>query len=160
MVNSAYLEDDNMTDREMMQQAECWCHKCNENKLVNNIQFSMTRMILCPTCGNKRCPKASDHRLVCTESNDPNQQGSIYTTPPAAQPAHGDIRALKHRIHELEGEVIGYKRILEGVGTAAQRPWVGLTDEDLEFWTRELGQGELGKGVIRAVGDHLKEKNT
>ena len=42
----------------------------------------------------------------------------------------------------------------------AQRPWVGLTDEDLEFWTEELGQGELGKGVIRAVSDHLKEKNT
>jgi len=26
-------------------------------------------------------------------------------------PAPGDIRALKHRIHELEGEVIGYKRL-------------------------------------------------
>ena len=32
---------------------------------------------------------------------------------PAAQPEHGDIRALKYRIHELEGEVIGYKRMLE-----------------------------------------------
>ena len=29
------------------------------------------------------------------------------------EPAHGDIRALKYRIHELEGEVIGYKRIIE-----------------------------------------------
>lgn len=27
--------------------------------------------------------------------------------------APGDIRALKYRIHELEGEVIGYKRILD-----------------------------------------------
>jgi hypothetical protein len=41
-----------------------------------------------------------------------------------------------------------------------QRQWVGLTDEDLKFWTNELGQGELGRGVIRAVADHLKEKNT
>jgi hypothetical protein len=41
-----------------------------------------------------------------------------------------------------------------------KRPWVGLTDEDLEFWTEELGQGELGRGVLRAVADHLKEKNT
>ena len=24
----------------------------------------------------------------------------------------GDIRALKHRIHELEGELIGYKKIV------------------------------------------------
>ena len=42
---------------------------------------------------------------------------------------------------------------------AAQRQWVGLTDEDLEFWTGELGQGELGRGVIRAVANHLKERN-
>ena len=37
----------------------------------------------------------------------------VYTAPPAAQPEHGDIRALKYRIHELEGEVIGYKRMIE-----------------------------------------------
>lgn len=43
---------------------------------------------------------------------------------------------------------------------APKREWVGLTDEDLEFWTEELGQGELGRGVIRAVADHLKERNT
>ena len=34
------------------------------------------RMILCPTCGNKRCPHATDHRLDCTGSNDPGQAGS------------------------------------------------------------------------------------
>jgi hypothetical protein len=38
--------------------------------------------------------------------------------------------------------------------------WVGLTDEELEFYTEELGQGELGRGVLRAVDDFLKEKNT
>jgi hypothetical protein len=43
--------------------------------------------------------------------------------------------------------------------TPPQRTWVGLTDDDLEFWTNELGQGELGRGVIRAVADHLKELN-
>lgn len=35
-------------------------------------------MQLCPTCGNKRCPRASDHRLACTDSNEPGQEGSIY----------------------------------------------------------------------------------
>lgn len=64
---------------------KCWCHKCNENRLVNNIPFSMTRMIVCPTCGNKRCPKASDHRLDCTGSNETGQPGSVYTTPPQRQ---------------------------------------------------------------------------
>lgn len=40
-----------------------------------------------------------------------------------------------------------------------QREWVGLTDDDLDFWGGELGLGELGKGVLRAVDAHLKEKN-
>jgi hypothetical protein len=32
----------------------------------------------CERCGNKRCPHHSDHRLECTKSNDPGQQGSVY----------------------------------------------------------------------------------
>lgn len=49
----------------------CWCHKCNPNPWP-------ARMILCPDCGNKRCPKASDHNLACTNSNAPGQPGSVY----------------------------------------------------------------------------------
>ena len=48
----------------------CWCHKCNEGRLVNGIPFAATQMIVCPICGNKRCPHASDHALACTASND------------------------------------------------------------------------------------------
>jgi hypothetical protein len=36
----------------------------------------MTRMIVCPLCGNKRCPHASDHRNACTNSNESGQPGS------------------------------------------------------------------------------------
>lgn len=50
----------------------CWCHKCNPQG-----GFA-ARMILCPDCGNKRCPKASDHELACTNSNEPGQLGSVY----------------------------------------------------------------------------------
>jgi hypothetical protein len=32
----------------------------------------------CPTCGNKRCPSGTDHRLACTGSNEPGQPGSLY----------------------------------------------------------------------------------
>jgi hypothetical protein len=64
----------------------------------------------------------------------------LYTTPPAAQPEQVDCPRCGH--------------------VCSQRPWQGLTDDDLEFWTEELGQGELGRGVIRAVADHLKERNT
>jgi hypothetical protein len=42
----------------------------------------LDRMILCSECGNKRCPKATNHELQCTNSNAPNQAGSIYNTPP------------------------------------------------------------------------------
>lgn len=36
------------------------------------------RMVLCSICGNKRCPHATDHRLGCTNSNEPGQDGSKY----------------------------------------------------------------------------------
>lgn len=32
----------------------------------------------CKTCGNKRCPKATDCKLECTNSNKSGQEGSIY----------------------------------------------------------------------------------
>jgi hypothetical protein len=53
------------------QQAWC-CWKCIPKGVI------FTRMILCPDCGNKRCPKASDHELACTNSNAPGQPGSVY----------------------------------------------------------------------------------
>lgn len=39
-----------------------------------------SRMIVCPSCGNKRCPKATHHDNPCTNSNEPNQEGSSYQT--------------------------------------------------------------------------------
>jgi hypothetical protein len=94
-----------------------------------------------------------------------------FAAQPKQEPAHGDIRALKHRIHGLEGELIGYKKIIadleaerepvqkpaacrfchdargcwawqcyhcgeiddvqKPIPPAAQRPWVGLTEQDM-----------------------------
>jgi len=58
------------------------CHKCIEIFDIRGTVFgwllSNERMILCQTCGNKRCPKASDHELECTGSNEPGQPGSVY----------------------------------------------------------------------------------
>jgi len=45
---------------------------------------------------------------VMTDAN-----GRKYiTTEPLLHSPVGDIRALKHRIHELEGELLGYKKIV------------------------------------------------
>lgn len=59
------------------------CHKCIEKfdlkcPGVPTMSLSCGRMILCSECGCKRCPKASDHDLECTGSNEPGQPGSIY----------------------------------------------------------------------------------
>lgn len=55
------------------------CHKCLEGKTTeHSIPLSMTRMLLCPSCGNKRCPRATDHNLPCSGSNAVGQKGSIY----------------------------------------------------------------------------------
>ena len=68
--------------------ADCGnCHKCLEGKfddrfLPIKMPIAGTRMILCPVCGNKRCPKASNHELVCTGSNDTGQEGSVYKLHP------------------------------------------------------------------------------
>lgn len=33
----------------------------------------------CEKCGNKRCPHHSNHVLACTGSNEPGQEGSLFT---------------------------------------------------------------------------------
>ncbi|MCY0256215.1 DUF551 domain-containing protein [Klebsiella pneumoniae] len=38
--------------------------------------------MVCPDCGNKRCPRANDHRNACTGSNEPGQEGSAYPAAP------------------------------------------------------------------------------
>lgn len=63
-------------------QKDC-CHACDTalyGPTAGTWHFMNGRqtMLVCATCGNKRCPKASNHVLECTGSNEPGQQGSIY----------------------------------------------------------------------------------
>jgi archaellum component FlaC len=51
------------------------------------------------------------------------QRGVDRTTPPV-----GDIRALKHRIHELEGELIGYKKIVADQDAMLERQTARIVD--------------------------------
>ena len=63
--------------------AQC-CHDCwaqYVRRLPDDAPFSLRLqpgMILCPFCGNKRCPSATYHRNRCTGSNEPGQRGSVY----------------------------------------------------------------------------------
>ena len=45
---------------------QCW----------NCVEHPGIGMILCPDCGNKRCPKAQDCANACTASNEPGQPGA------------------------------------------------------------------------------------
>lgn len=56
----------------------CW--RCLDGlKNESGFPITMSKMILCASCGNKRCPHATDHRLTCTASNETYQDGSIYS---------------------------------------------------------------------------------
>lgn len=62
----------------MMNNNRYCCHRCFSAS--EPVLFSQ-RMILCSVCGNKRCPKATDHYLKCTNSNEEGQLGSVYGKP-------------------------------------------------------------------------------
>lgn len=53
----------------------CTCHTCYPICATDPQSMFMR---LCPDCGNKRCPKATNHQHACTNSNDPDQIGSVY----------------------------------------------------------------------------------
>ena len=76
-----------MTD----QLEHCRCRRCLTERgelhvgSVTGYDLTMTQpggkffgMIVCETCGNKRCPHATDHRNECTYSNEPSQPPSMF----------------------------------------------------------------------------------
>lgn len=55
---------------------DCSCLTCRP------VTFTDSRFVVCPECGNKRCPHANDHRNACTGSNEPGQEGGAYPAAP------------------------------------------------------------------------------
>ena len=43
--------------------ARCWCAKCRP------VTLDDMRMIVCPSCGDKRCVHASDHTAPCAKDD-------------------------------------------------------------------------------------------
>ncbi|MCM7668181.1 hypothetical protein M8S60_00695 [Enterobacter asburiae] len=54
----------------------CSCRTCRP------VTMTDMRFVVCPDCGNKRCPHANDHRNACTGSNEPGQEGDAYPAAP------------------------------------------------------------------------------
>lgn len=75
-----FREISNSSTKHFRENAEtstkCWCHTCRP------VTFADSRFVVCPDCGNKRCPHANDHRNACTGSNEPGKEGSAYPAAP------------------------------------------------------------------------------
>ncbi|HGG8853325.1 TPA: hypothetical protein ACJJ1B_004435 [Enterobacter roggenkampii] len=65
-----------LAERDALNAPDCWCRTCRPITLTD------MRFVVCPDCGNKRCPHANDHRNACTGSNEPGQEGSAYPAEP------------------------------------------------------------------------------
>lgn len=52
----------------------CSCSECQDriDEVIGSL-YPMRGMIVCTTCGNKRCPHAKSHRYACTGSNEAGQ---------------------------------------------------------------------------------------
>lgn len=61
--------------REPGEPAVCPCRRCDDAR--RNAAIA-PKFIVCPLCGNKRCPHATSHVFPCTGSNEPGQKGSDY----------------------------------------------------------------------------------
>jgi len=67
-IDRAYWEF--LEARDKVKKKGCFCRKCRP------VNLGDMRMVLCPTCGDKRCPHAFNHRYVCANSN-PGAVGSV-----------------------------------------------------------------------------------
>ena len=76
----------------------CWCLTCRP------VTMTDMRFVVCPDCGNKRCPHANDHGNACTGSNEPGQEGSAY---PAAPQQEASNRIKEERIKIQEEMAMG-----------------------------------------------------
>ncbi|XFS98334.1 DUF551 domain-containing protein [Klebsiella pneumoniae] len=92
------------------QKPDCWCLTCRP-VVLNDMRF-----VVCPDCGNKRCPRANDHRNACTGSNEPGQEGSAHPAAPQSpgnEPATvpGKWIPVSERMPEDEQEVLTINRM-------------------------------------------------
>ena len=101
---------------------KCWCSTCRP------ITITDMRMVVCPDCGNKRCPKATDHRFLCTNSNESGQTGSSYTS---SKSAHAETRNLAsiYSKHDSYPVYIGDKHVMTVHATSPQAAQTALQSE-------------------------------
>lgn len=85
--------------------ANCWCINCEARYIAELAKFDIfasATFVVCPDCGNKRCPRATSHQDACSGSNESGQEGSMYVVAPLEpRPMPDEARA---RFRELLAE--------------------------------------------------------
>lgn len=84
----------------------CHCTACRP------LTIDDMRFVICPDCGNKRCPHARNHRNACTGSNEPGQVGSAEATAP--QPDSGRVAELEAECARLRKDAERYQLLRRG----------------------------------------------
>lgn len=60
----------------------CWCLTCDDIEMATYTRLTgehaLAIFVVCPDCGNKRCPRATHHDQACGNSNEAGQPGSAY----------------------------------------------------------------------------------
>jgi hypothetical protein len=123
--------------------AACWCATCRPVTPFGDPADN--RMVLCPTCGNKRCPHAHDHRNACTNSNELGQIGSHYPAASATDAEHVGSGALKQFLKAAEDAGIthlNFKRATPEGGQDERANWT------TKQWYEHVGAWETAEGFI------------
>jgi hypothetical protein len=129
--------------------------------------LNQAQVIVCPECGNKRCPKASDHHNACTHSNEPGQPGSVYSTAPLAPVAWFDDdgkiqgRVSVEQLEQLCRNAVFQlnSHLTEGTGCPVS-DGTGVVDSDAWFYElRDEGHTHLSNGYPVRASDFVPPSN-
>jgi len=153
-----------MTDRKVMQQALKCIERCNMHgwiladfedeveSAINALKAALEQPEACQTCVEIHSLLDADESMIIRNARDGYPEGR---TPREL--------TLLERVKSLCTYAADWKRwcIEAQTPLAAQRPWVGLTDEDLaQIDTDEFWQVGNHMAIAMAVEAKLKEKNT
>lgn len=115
------------------------CRKCLEGKTTEDgWPVLMSRMVLCPNCGDKRCPKADDHQAVCTGSAElvRIQNGKMLALQPPAASASirmsAEVRMLIGMAKEHVEVVKAAQTLMETKGLTVEATQLGLLGKTFE----------------------------
>lgn len=104
----------------MNEDPKCYCRRClqERDERVNGIPYAVARMVVCPECGDKRCPHAEDHRNPCSKPRQAPTQPSLSD----------HIRQLARRMRSVADdmiatehpEIVAHARELQGAAIIAE----------------------------------------